>query len=71
MLSRLIALVVCLIAVLLPFRLRIVFAEFVGWVVQFFYATYFGIINFILKELKSAQDDDDLTLKKDKDIQNE
>lgn len=55
MLSRIIAFFVCLIAVLLPYRLRIVFSEFVGWVVQFFYGTYFGIINFILKELKAVE----------------
>ncbi len=58
MLSRVLAFFVCLIAVLLPYRLRIVFAEFVGWVVQFFYGTYFGIINFILKELKAAEEQD-------------
>ena len=57
MFSRVIAFFVCLIAVLLPFRLRIVFAEFVGWVVQLFYETYYGIINFILKELKKAEEE--------------
>ena len=56
MFSRVIAFFVCLIAVLLPFRLRILFAEFVGWVVQLFYGTYYGIINFILKELKKAEE---------------
>ncbi len=58
MLSRVFAFFVCLTAVLLPYRLRIIFAEFVGWVVQFFYGTYFGIINFILKELKAVEDED-------------
>ncbi|MAF77301.1 MAG: hypothetical protein CME60_04010 [Halobacteriovoraceae bacterium] len=57
MFSRVIAFFVCLIAVLLPFRLRILFAEFVGWVVQLFYGTYYGIINFILKELKKAEEE--------------
>jgi len=59
LLSRVIAFFICLIAVILPYRLRIGFTELVGWGVQFFYATYFGIINFIIKELKAEEENNE------------
>lgn len=40
---------------LLPWRLRVIFAEGVGWIVQFFYLTYYGILNYLIKELHNAQ----------------
>ncbi|MBT3583804.1 MAG: hypothetical protein HN509_02765 [Halobacteriovoraceae bacterium] len=39
----------------MPWRLRILLSEVLGWITQFFYFTYFGILNFILKELKKAE----------------
>lgn len=55
MISRIIGFLICIMAVLLPWRLRIIFGEIVGWFVQIFYYTYFGIFNFILLELKKAK----------------
>lgn len=53
--ERVWAFAVCLIGVLLPWRLRVVFSEIIGWFTQFIYFSYFGILNFILKELKKAE----------------
>lgn len=52
--SRFIAFVVCVIAVLLPWRLRIVFSEILGWFVQGAYFAYYGILNYLIRELKNA-----------------
>ncbi len=54
MISKAIGFTICLFAVLLPFRLRILFAEFLGWLTQLIYYTYYGIFNYILRELRKA-----------------
>lgn len=54
--GKFIGLVICLFALILPWRLRVLFSEFLGWVTQFIYFTYFGILNFMLKELKVAKE---------------
>lgn len=59
MLSRAYILLVCCFALLLPFRARILFAEAVGWTMQFVYFTYYGTLNYILKELRKAAADKD------------
>ncbi len=59
MLSRAYILLVCCFALLLPFRARILFAEAVGWAMQFVYFTYYGTLNYILKELRKAARDHD------------
>ncbi|MEZ4268639.1 MAG: hypothetical protein R3F39_19960 [Myxococcota bacterium] len=59
MLSRAYILLVCCFALLLPFRARILFAEAVGWAMQFVYFTYYGTLNYILKELKKAAADNE------------
>jgi len=41
---------VCLIALCLPYRLRILYSEFIGWAINFFYKIYIGIINLIVRE---------------------
>jgi len=56
MISKLIGLLICLISILLPWRLRVLFSEFLGWVTQTIYYTYYGILNFLLKELKNDQE---------------
>lgn len=55
MISKLIGFTICLFAILLPFRLRILFAEFLGWLTQLIYYTYYGIFNYILSELRKAE----------------
>ena len=55
MISRFIGFIICIFAVLLPWRIRIIFAEIVGWFVQIFYGVYYGLFNFMLKELRKAK----------------
>lgn len=56
MISRFIGILISLMGLLLPWRLRILFSEFLGWVTQAIYFTYFGIFNFILTELRKAKE---------------
>ena len=42
---------ICLAGALLPWRLRVIYSEALGWVVQFVYMNYIYIIKFILREL--------------------
>ena len=44
-----------LIGLLLPWRLRILYSEILGWITQLVYFTYYGIFNFILSELRKAE----------------
>lgn len=48
--------IICLVGLILPWRLRVLFSEFLGWVTQAIYFTYFGIFNFILTELRKAKE---------------
>lgn len=54
-LRRIIAFPLCLAGVLLPWRLRVIYAEGLGWLVQFIYMSYIYTLKFILKELDSAK----------------
>lgn len=56
MISRFIGIFISIIGLILPWRLRILFSEFLGWVTQAIYFTYFGIFNFILSELRKAKE---------------
>jgi hypothetical protein len=53
--DRVIGFIICSFAVLMPWRLRIIFSELLGWLVQSFYFTFYGILNYILNELKKAE----------------
>jgi len=48
---RIMAFFICLAGALLPWRLRVIYSEALGWVVQFVYMNYIYIIKFILREL--------------------
>ena len=52
---KILAFCICSIALILPWRLRCLFSEMIGWVVQFFYLTYIGILKYIVKELEQEQ----------------
>jgi len=52
LLRRYIAFIICLIAILLPWRLRIIYSEAIGWVGQLLFFVYISIIRFILNEVK-------------------
>lgn len=53
--GRALGFLVCAVAVLLPWRCRILFAEALGWVTQFLYFTYYGIFNYVLSELRDSE----------------
>lgn len=54
MLGKILGFFICFLALLLPFRLRILFTEALGWFIQFFYFAFYSTLNFILKELKKT-----------------
>ncbi len=55
MIRKLIAFIICSIGVLLPWRLRCLYIEVLGWITQFFYFSYFFILKFIINELEKAK----------------
>lgn len=42
---------ICLFSLFLPYRLRILFSEFLGRIINSLYKVYIGIINYIIKEV--------------------
>lgn len=52
LLRKVIASVVCSIALLLPHRLRIIYCEILGWSMQLIFWAYISILKFIIKSLK-------------------
>lgn len=52
MLKRLLALLVCCIAALLPIRLRIAFTEALGWICQGCYFVAFRVARFLVRSLR-------------------
>ena len=54
-LRRMLAFPLCLAGVLLPWRLRVIYSECMGWTVQFVYMTYVYTLKFVLKELEKAK----------------
>lgn len=57
MLGKFLGFILCATAILLPFRLRIIFTEILGWFIQFFYLAFYSTLNFILKELKKSENE--------------
>ena len=54
MISRFFGWLLCVIGVLLPHRLRCWYSEFLGWCTQGVYFLYYGLLNFLLRELRKA-----------------
>ena len=54
MLSRAFGLLFCVIGLCLPHRMRIWFSEFLGWATQGVYYLYYGLMNYLLKELRQV-----------------
>lgn len=52
MISKFIGYFVCAIALMMPWKLRIIFSEILGWITQAIFYTYYGILAFMIKELK-------------------
>lgn len=55
--KRLIALLICTVAILLPWRLRVFFANSLGWIAQGVYWLYFSLMRLIIKNLKKGEND--------------
>jgi len=55
MFKKIIAFFICSIALILPWRLRCLYSEALGWVTQFFYFNYFSILKVIVRELEKAK----------------
>jgi len=55
MFRKLVAFIICSFAIILPWRLRCLYSEALGWVTQFLYFNYMAILKFILKELEKAK----------------
>lgn len=55
MFGRAIGFIICVLALVLPWRLRVILSEILGWITQFLYFTYFGILNYILNEIKKSK----------------
>ena len=66
MFGRVISFVICSFGIIFPFRLRILYSEILGWIFQFLYGSYYGLLNYILKELKEGERADLLKDKHDK-----
>jgi len=50
--KRIFAFIICLIGVILPWRLRIIFAELLGWILQAIYFIFYSILKCIITNLK-------------------
>ncbi len=64
MVRKFLAFIYCGIGILLPYKLRILYVEGLGWVTQFFYLTYIGIFKIIISELEKAKLEKDAEIKK-------
>ena len=51
MFRKIVAFIICSVAILLPYKLRIIFVEGLGWVTQFLYLSYVTVLKFIIDEL--------------------
>ncbi|MFA7074258.1 MAG: hypothetical protein WC234_03610 [Endomicrobiaceae bacterium] len=55
MIKKFFVYIICGAALLMPCRLRILYAEFVGWIVQGFYFIYYHIMKTILNGLENGK----------------
>jgi hypothetical protein len=55
MIRRMNAFLICLVAILLPWRLRIAFANAIGWVGQGVYWFYMRLMRWMLRQLKPGK----------------
>ncbi len=54
-LRKCLAFFICAIGVMLPWRLRILYSEVLGWITQFIYLNYIVILRFIIQELEKVK----------------
>jgi len=51
---KIIALSLCIAAALMPSRVRVLFVDLIGWIIQFFYLGFRTIFEFVIRELSKA-----------------
>lgn len=49
------AIILCGLGLIMPWKLRCIYIEILGWITQFIYLSYIVILKFILKELEKAK----------------
>ena len=49
------AFIVCILALMLPWRLRVMFANAMGWTAQGVYFLYYSLIKYLLKNLQGKK----------------
>lgn len=49
---------ICLVGIILPWRLRIVYAEGLGWVAQMMHFLYFSFLKFLVKNISRKKEND-------------
>jgi len=52
---KILAIILCTFGLLMPWKLRCIYIEILGWITQFIYLSYIVILKFILKELEKAK----------------
>lgn len=55
MIRKILAIILCGLGLILPWKLRCIYIEILGWITQFIYLSYIVILKFILKELEKAK----------------
>jgi uncharacterized membrane protein len=55
MIRRTCSFLVCAVGVLLPWRLRIIYAEIIAWTVQCFYYLFFSLLRMMLRNLEHKE----------------
>ncbi|MGE0268514.1 MAG: hypothetical protein AB7S78_08685 [Candidatus Omnitrophota bacterium] len=52
---KILAILLCGFGLIMPWKMRCVYIEILGWITQFIYLSYIVILKFILKELEKAK----------------
>lgn len=52
---KILAIILCGFGLILPWKLRCIYIEILGWITQFIHLSYIVILKFILKELEKAK----------------
>lgn len=53
--SRILGLLLCLVAVALPWRLRVLYSEALGWVAQAYHSIFSSLLRFMLRHLREGE----------------
>ncbi len=54
--KRILAYLICLFALLLPWRLRVAFAGLLGWITQGIYGLLYAVMRILVKNLRNDSD---------------